>query len=466
MAALVYTVALSIESIRDHEAFATGFDTAIYDQLLWLLANGHEPFSTVVSRPMLGDHFQPGLVLLTPLYWLGLGLPGLFVAQSVGLALTGPALFALARAAGASPALASIPAFLWLACPWVVAVNLFEFRPTAFMPCLLVVGVLAAIRDRYVLLAVTSLLALSLKEDVSLIYVTLGALLFVHGKRWMGGILALGSAIWFVGASWIIESLSGSYEAFGQRYAGDRGDSVGDALLWSLEHPVQTVSDIASQSLVGLVVLLLATGGVALLAPSWMLLAAPTALYNALSAYAPQHDLAHHYHLGTLAGLFVAAAVGAARLPALGRLPRLAVTAVISVSVAFAIVGGVRTHANSSMGIGLQPDQIRSVLGGIPPEVPVAAARSLLPHLSQRREIYTLPEPFIQLDWGSSLTPEELAERARRVDFVAYVEGDQVKKFTTDDVEDEAPDARPVLKRLGFVVVARSGPVEILERRR
>ncbi|MGI8480262.1 MAG: DUF2079 domain-containing protein, partial [Gaiellaceae bacterium] len=67
LGAALYAVALSAEAIADHNGFRTGFDTAIYDQLLWLLAHGHEPFSTVLSRPMLADHFQPGLVLFTPL---------------------------------------------------------------------------------------------------------------------------------------------------------------------------------------------------------------------------------------------------------------------------------------------------------------------------------------------------------------------------------------------------------------
>ena len=74
--ATVYAVLLSIEAVREHHRFETFLDLAVYDQLLWLLANGHEPFSTVISRPLLGGHFQPGVVLLTPLYWLDLGVPG------------------------------------------------------------------------------------------------------------------------------------------------------------------------------------------------------------------------------------------------------------------------------------------------------------------------------------------------------------------------------------------------------
>ena len=126
---VAYAVLLSLETIADHNAFRTSVDLAFYDQLLWLLSHGHEPFSTVVSRPLLADHFQPGLLLLTPIYWLGLGVPGILTAQAIGLALAAPALFALARASGAPPAVASIPAFLWLACPWVATMNLFEFHP-------------------------------------------------------------------------------------------------------------------------------------------------------------------------------------------------------------------------------------------------------------------------------------------------------------------------------------------------
>jgi uncharacterized membrane protein len=462
--AAVYAVALSLESIADHEAFRTGVDTAIYDQLLWLLAHGHDPFSTVISRPMLGDHFQPGLVLFTPIYWLGLGVPGILTAQSIGLALTAPALFALARHSGASPAVASVPALLWLACPWVASVNLFEFRPPAFASVLLVLSVLAALRGRNGLLLLTTVLALSLKEDISLTYIMLGILLAYHGKRRTGAVMAAGAVVWFVVAGQVIDALGGSYDAFGRRFAGDRADSMGGALLWSLEHPIRTLTDIVSQSGPDLLVMFLSTGGLAILAPSWMLLALPTGAFNALSAYTPQHDLVFHYHLGTIAGLFIAAAIGAGRVGGLARPARLAVTGTLSVALLVALLGGRWIHGFSDT-IRLQRDPTERVLQRIPPGVPVAAARSLLPHLTHRTEIYTLPEPFIPLDWGSSLSSEEFAERAKRVRFVAYIKGDQVGTFFTGRNAPVVPDVRPTLVEAGFVVVARAGPVEIFERR-
>lgn len=465
--AFVYAVLLSAESIVDHYEFRTGVDTAVSDQLLWLLSEGRDPFSTVITRTLLAGHFQPALVLLTPLYWLGLGIPSIFTAQSIALALTGPALFALARQRGASPALAAIPALLWLVCPWVASVNLFEFRPDPFAPVLLVLSVLFALQRRDVLLALSVILALSLKEDLSLTYLVLGLLLVYYGRRRTGVLLAVGSAVWFVGASLIIESIGNSYEAFGQRWAGDRGATVPDALLWSLQHPLETLSDIGSQSLLGVGAILVSTAGLALLARSWLLLAAPTVVYNALSAYTPQHDLIHHYHLGTVTGLFVAAAVGVGRLSELRQPGRLAATAAIGMAVVVAIFGGIRVHEITGDEVELEPEPTRRALAHIPPGVPVAATRTLLPHLSRRVEVWTLPEPFVRIDWGGSLTQQELTERATRVRFVAYAEGDQVGTFYTGEVgrESAAPNVRQRLTREGFVVIARTAEVEILERR-
>ena len=462
----IYAFLLTAESIADHNAFRTGIDTAVSDQLLWLLTEGKEPFSTVITRPLLAGHFQPGLALLTPLYWLDLGVPGIFAAQSIALGLAAPALYALARNCGASRQLSVLPAALWLVCPWVAAVNLFEFRPDPFAPVLVVLSVLLALQGRNFMLGVTMILCLSLKEDLSLMYLVLGLLLVYHGKRRVGVYVAVASAVWFVGASVLIVLLGDSYEAFGQRWAGDRGETVPDALVWSLEHPVETVSDIASQSLVALVVLLLSTAGLALLAPSWLALAAPSVAYNALSAYAPQHDLVHHYHLGTVIGLFVAAAIGVRRLSTLGR-ARVTLVAGVGVAAVVALVGGVRVHGIQGDGVELDPEPTRRVLAQIPPDVPVAATRTLLPHLSRRVEIWTLPEPFVRIDWGGSLTQEELTERAKRVQFVAYARGDQVGTFYTGRVgaERAVADIRSRLERKGFVVVARAGSVEILRRR-
>jgi uncharacterized membrane protein len=461
LAALAYIVILSLESVSAHRSFVTGYDTAFYDQLLWLLANGHEPFSTIVSKPMLADHFQPGLALLTPLYWLGGGVPALLVVQTVALAATGPALYALARASDARPPLAAVPALLWIACPFVARLNLWEFRPTAFVSVLLVLSVLAAIQDRLWLLGATAVLALSLKEDVALVYLALGVVLAIRGQRRVGTIVAAASAAWFGVATLVVRSGGGSLDAFGRRFAGDRGDSAGEAIVWMIQHPIATAGDIARESLFHLVLLLVATGGLAVLAPLWMLLVLPTAAQNALSAYEPQHLLSFHYHQLTMTGLFIAAAMGVPRLQSAGRGLRLGAGTGVALAAILAVAAGSWAHAHSSEGIRLPRGPTRAILALIPADASVAASTHLLPQMSHRLEIYALPEPFIPLDIGSPLTKEEFAERARRVEYVVYREGDLSVEYpgTPESV-------LALLEREGFVAIARAGQVTVFARGR
>ena len=456
-AAVLYAVLLSAESIYRHHGYETSFDLAVYDQLLWLLAHGHDPFSSLVSRPMLGDHFTPGLVLLTPLYWLGLGVPGLLTVQSIGLALNAPALYALARDAGASPRLATVPAFLWLIAPWTAAVNLFEFHPTAFAPALLTVSVLAARRGQWLLLAATALLAMSLREDVATSYLVLGLLLAWHGRRRLGAVVTVAAAAWIVVSAQIIESQGDSLEFFGKRFAGDRGDSVGGALVWMAKHPWDTVVDAVTNSGSDVLLLVAATGGLALLAPSWMLLALPTILHNAFTANVFQHDLLRHYHLLAAAGLFIAAALGVARLPELGRARILAVVGAVEVA-AIAVAGGLVQHDVWLQGQFLQRSNIRGAVALIPPDASAAATLHVLPHISQRTELYALPEPFVPWDWGSPLSKAELRRRANALQFVAFYEGDGPLPYVKRVLR--------ILPKEGFVEIYHEGSMRLFERRK
>jgi uncharacterized membrane protein len=461
LATAVYAVGLTAESISRQNHFRTGFDAAIEDQFLWLAAHGHHLFSTIVDRSLVADHFQPGLLLLTPLYWLGLGVSGMLAAQSIALALVAPALYALARDRGASPRLAALPALLWLASPWTATVNLFDFHPEAFVPVLLVVGVLASFRERWLVLALTAAVAMSVKEDIPLAYFMFGVVLIWSGKRRAGAILAAASAAAFVVAHEVEVHTGNAYVFFGQRFAGDRGHTVGQALVWMLEHPGRTVLDITSQSGVVVFALFLATAGLALLAPRWLLLAVPTLAHNLLSAYPFQHSLEYQYHLLAATGLFVAAAVGVPKVARFDRTRRLAVAVAVGAAALVALSAGISVHVTRSPIQYRDTARVEKALSVIPPGASVAASVHLEPHLSHRVELYTLPEPFVPIDWGGSSTRAELAEKTRSVRYVALVSGDGPLEY-----KHRVETVLPLVRREGFREIYRDGSIIVLERSR
>lgn len=164
-----------------------------------------------------------------------------------------------------------------------------------------------------------------------------------------------------------------------------------------------------------------------------------------------------------MTGLFVAAAIGAGRVRRLGSSGRIAVLVVGAAALVAAAAGGLSVHQDVTRPRPSHAAAAELALARIPVDASVSATPSLLPHLSQRVEIYSLPEPFISLDWGGSLTPGELAERVPRVRFVAYLERDISPSGGYSSSED-LPTVRRLLRRLGFVEIVRVGRVHVLER--
>ena len=103
----------------------------------------------------------------------------------------------------------------------------------------------------------------------------LGLLLFVHGRRRVGVILALGVSGVVPRRRQHDELLGSSNEAFGRRFAGERGDSVGEAFLWMARAPARAARRRRGRQPRRFSAPPISTGGLALLAPSWLLALAP-----------------------------------------------------------------------------------------------------------------------------------------------------------------------------------------------
>ncbi|PIU02220.1 hypothetical protein COT66_01120, partial [Candidatus Shapirobacteria bacterium CG09_land_8_20_14_0_10_49_15] len=80
-------VAYAILSILRHNHFQSGgFDLGIYDQAVWQYANFLNPYNTVKTSHILGDHLTLTLPLLAPLFWLWDDVRSLLIFQAFWLA--------------------------------------------------------------------------------------------------------------------------------------------------------------------------------------------------------------------------------------------------------------------------------------------------------------------------------------------------------------------------------------------
>jgi uncharacterized membrane protein len=86
-AVIAWTWYFSARSLDIHHALGTSsYDSALYDQGMWLLSRFEAPFVTLMGRNLFGDHSSFVLLALVPLYWIAPGAWIMFTAQSAAIA--------------------------------------------------------------------------------------------------------------------------------------------------------------------------------------------------------------------------------------------------------------------------------------------------------------------------------------------------------------------------------------------
>ena len=184
-AVVLYTAYFTRRSLDVHHALGTAsYDSALYDQGVWLLSRFEAPFVTLMGRNLFGDHTSFILILLVPLYWIAPGAWALFFTQSAAIAAGAIPVYLLGRKRLSSDWFALVAALAYLVHPAVGFTNLENFHPDAYLGVLVGFAIYFAIERRWRWYAVFVLLSLMVKEDVSLVIVPLGIWVAVTRKTW------------------------------------------------------------------------------------------------------------------------------------------------------------------------------------------------------------------------------------------------------------------------------------------
>jgi uncharacterized membrane protein len=388
-------VALATIGLYKHSRYGSNaFDLAIFDQQLRMYSRFELGPNTVKGvENLLGDHFHPALALLTPLYWLWEDVRVLLIAQGGAVALSSLYVFAGARRTlGPSAALGLQLAYVIF---WgVSAAIVFDFHEYSLSVLGLSAALYGLVNDRGRHLWSGSILALATREDLALVVIAIGLYAVATGRRRRGSALASAAAAWFVAVIWlVIPSISGSSYGY-WRYEA-LGTGVTDALARLIENPLHPLFLLVNSQvkLETLAALLAAWAFLPLLSPL-SVIALPVLAARFWSTNEALWTTKYHYSL-LLAPIFAFATIDAiARVERRrsAQTTRLLIGAVAAASVvAFAAVMPLEPlrHLNSSN----EATAIRICLEKIPAgpaSASVAATANLLPHLSHRRNLYTL----------------------------------------------------------------------------
>jgi uncharacterized membrane protein len=387
--------------------FATfSFDLGIYDQGVWLLAHGHDPFVTVRGLELFGHHVNVVLFAFVPFYWLGAGPQFLLVAQVLVQASGAVAIYLLARdrlndrwlAVALGGVLLLNPTYQWLT--WEF------FHPDALAIAPLLFAYWAARTERWRWFVVFALVALACKEDVALALAVMGLLIAWRGRRKIGAIVFAVSVAWYVLATRVVIPLSNGIGPFYDTFFGGLGKSPTEVVGHVVTHPGEALDLATRGDRVSYYEMMFSPMAfVPLLALPVLLIAGPMLAVNVLSSFPYTREIRYHYASLVLVGLILATVEAIAGVTQRVGARRFLVALVVAASLATAVAWG-PSPIGTKYHTGIWPLQSdrqsakEAAVSLVPDGAPTSAIYNLLPHLAHRTKIYDFPVPWRNVNWG------------------------------------------------------------------
>jgi uncharacterized membrane protein len=444
---VLYTVVFAAVSIRQNDALETNaHDLGVMSQAAWNTLHGRFVEETSFGQPLsrLRGHVEPMFLLLALAYAVRPSANTLLVLQTVVIALGALPAYALARqrlrpahgglAERPSAAAGVVFALAYLLFPALEAANLTEFHPVALVAPLFLAALYFLQRRSYPWFLLFTLLAVSCKEDMALLAVLLGLYVAIGQRQWRLGLgLAAAGAIWFVLAVYVvIPAFSPGGNVLFERYA-ELGGSPQGVLRTLLTRPGDVLGSLLAPARLGYVGgLLAAVGGLALLDPALLLVAAPSFGINLLSNYPTMYSGISHYS-APIVPFLIAAAIGGAswlveRAGDGASSRRRLVLVVVLAWVLLTSLGYHRWQGFSPLGgrwrwppLTAHARLLPRFLAQIPADAAVTTQPPLYPHLSARQHLYLVPAlndaAYVLLDVTarSDMHPNDLHDLFQRL---------------------------------------------------
>ena len=225
----ISTLILFVCSSLRHAFFqSNALDLGIFDNALYLISQGEEPFVEFRGIHILGDHAALILYPLALLYKIYPDIHWLFAIQALGLSIGALPTWYLARHAGLKETQATAIACAYLLYPLIFNINLFDFHPEVIALPAILAAVLAARLEHLGWFCLAIILILSCKAVLSMTVAAMGLWLLVfEKKRLCGAIAMILATAWFaIATQSIIPTFSGAEAAAVSRY-----DFLGDSVI-------------------------------------------------------------------------------------------------------------------------------------------------------------------------------------------------------------------------------------------
>jgi len=425
LCALWWATFYRLGALRHDRFWTFGFDLGIFDQAIWLLSRFETPFITIRGLDTWGHHGNVIFLAFVPFYWLGAGAKFLLAAQLLGQLAGAVGVYLLCRdllERGRWIGVALASAMLLHPSMQFLTWEFFHPETLAIGP--IVLAYWAYRTDRRRLFWLFAAIAMSAKEDITLVFMMLGVLAAVRRQIRFGALISGVAVWWYLAVTKVLipwRNPSGPF--YEGHFFADYGGSVGSVLKNIVTNPTKVWRDITAGNRRELYIRLWApVAFVPFIAPEVLLVAAPMLVVIVLAGIAWVQDYRYHYVAIPLAITFVATVEAMRRL----RKPRLRVITTVVIlftSVLSTLSWGVGPlskswdrgywpisrdenyfdilfGATNAIDHWPKAQAKREAISLLADDASVSASYNVNPHLTHRREVYEWPNPWIGINWG------------------------------------------------------------------
>lgn len=420
IASVVTLVSFAVSALRFYSFYMPAYDLGFFDQVAFNTANGHLMLTTFLPYSFLGEHWSPVFGLIAQLYRIVQTPIWLILVQSVAFGVAALAAARLARVwLPGRPHAPAIAAFAMAVSPLLANAAPHGFHTEALTPAIALFALEAAATRHRLRLVLLLVLLAAVKEDALLVVAGIGWVAWRADRERLGLIaVPLGLAGFLLVVLVVMPFFRGGQPsdlAASYSWLSTGSMSIGADLRGGLTHPGAVLAHLLTAEAVrGWAVALLPLALLPLLSGWAVIGAVPPLLVALLSDNPVQGTVQMQYGLEAAPLLLACALLGWRRIPPLPVVWRAAPAALLAASAA-----GYGIVVATSGGQYLDPGEvamiskfsaIKAVLDRIPSNAPVAASSGVVPHISDRQEIFEFPGglglPYVVLDIKGPLSSE------------------------------------------------------------
>jgi len=418
---VLYIAVFSALSVARHDAFETlAYDLGNYDQAVWNTIHGRLlRFTNVKGLTIrLAQHVEPILLPVSLFYLIYSSPKTLLVLQTIIIAIGAWPLYLLAREKLQSEFGGIVFAATYLLFPALEAANLYDFHAVSLAPTFLLWAFYFLEKEKDSGFIVFSVLAMSCKEEMSLLIGMMGLYaLLLRKRKKLGATMMVVAAIWFYVAVYIVipwANPQGKSQYLA--YYEDWGDNPLEIALAMIRQRAWWLI-FNKDNLDYLFRLLLPLAFLPLFYLPILLIALPSLAINLLSGNMLMHRPEMFHYAGPIVPFAVLAAIWGAGflLQHLGRRRSEGSRSLSYLLPCLVLVCSLGYHRYR----GFSPLSVRfrwpvatehhrlaqQLIDQIPPTASVSAQLNLNPHVSHREKLYIFPNvedaEYIFLDVAS-----------------------------------------------------------------